>query len=96
MIQRPRQILKPVCFVFDFALTRSLRQLSEYGVGLSPEEPNPEHAVQELIKFLPVLAYDGSNMSQVDAGAILDIAMLGHVGDAARTEVGVGNPGQRR
>ena len=70
-------ILKPVCFVFDFALTRSLRQLSEYGVGLSPEEPNPEHAVQELIKFLPVLAYDGSNMSQVDAGAILDIAISG-------------------
>jgi len=29
-------ILKPVCFVFDFAPTRALRQLSEYGIGLSP------------------------------------------------------------
>ena len=27
--------------------------------------------------FLPVLAYDGSNMTQVDAGGILDIAMAG-------------------
>jgi hypothetical protein len=74
---RAERILKPVCFVFDFALTRSLRQLSDYGVGLSPEDPNPEHAVQELIKFLPVLAYDGSHMFQVDAGGILDIAMSG-------------------
>ena len=28
---------------------------------------------EELVKFLPVLAYDGSNMTQVDAGGILDI-----------------------
>ncbi|MCR2824291.1 GIY-YIG nuclease family protein [Microbacterium sp. zg.Y909] len=70
-------ILKPVCFVFDFAPTRALRQMSEYGVGLAPEERNPEKAVEELVKFLPVLAYDGSNMTQVDAGGILDIAMAG-------------------
>jgi hypothetical protein len=69
--------LKPVCFVFDFAPTRALRQLAEYGGGLSPEAPNPEDAVKELVSFLPVLAYDGSNMTQVDAGAILDIAMAG-------------------
>lgn len=70
-------VLKPVCFVFDFAPTRALRQISDYGVGLSPENPNPEQAVEELVKFLPVLAYDGSNMTQVDAGGILDIAMAG-------------------
>jgi len=29
------------------------------------------------VKFLPVLAYDGSNMTQVDAGGILDIALAG-------------------
>ena len=29
------------------------------------------------MKFLPVLAYDGSHMTQVDAGGILDIAMAG-------------------
>jgi hypothetical protein len=71
------EILKPVCFVFDFAPTRALRQLSEYGIKLSPGESNPEHAVRNLVSFLPVLAYDGANMSQVDAGGILDIAMAG-------------------
>ena len=71
------EILKPVCFVFDFAPTRALRQLSEYGIGLSPNEPNPENAVRDLVSFLPVLAYDGSNMTQIDAGGILDMAMAG-------------------
>ncbi len=71
------EILKPVCYVFDFAPTRALRQLSEYGIGLSPGEPNPENAVKDLVSFLPVLAYDGANMTQIDAGGILDIAMAG-------------------
>ena len=71
------EVLKPVCFVFDFAPTRALRQLSEYAIGLSPNEPNPENAVKDLVSFLPVLAYDGANMTQVDAGGILDIAMAG-------------------
>ncbi len=74
---REEEILKPVCFVFDFAPTRALRQLSEYGIGLSPSEPNPENAVKDLVSFLPVLAYDGANMTQIDAGGILDIAMAG-------------------
>lgn len=71
------EILKPVCFVFDFAPTRALRQLSEYGIGLSPGEPNSENAVRDLVAFLPVLAFDGANMTQIDAGGILDIAMAG-------------------
>ena len=71
------EILKPECLVFDFAPTRALRQLSDYGIGLSPNEPNPENAVKDLVSFLPVLAYNGAEMSQIDAGAILDIAMAG-------------------
>ena len=71
------EVLKPVCFVFDFAPTRALRQLSEYGIKLSPGELNPENAVKDLVSFLPVLAYDGANMTQIDAGGILDIAMAG-------------------
>jgi len=70
-------VLKPVCFVFDFAPTRALRQIADYGTGLSPTETNPEKAVGELVNFLPVLAYDGAHMTQVDAGGILDIAMSG-------------------
>ena len=74
------EILKPVCFVFDFAPTRALHQLSSYGVGLSPNESNPENAVKDLVSFLPVLAYDGSYMEQLDAGRILDYAMSGTTG----------------
>ena len=70
-------VVKPVCYVFDFAPTRALRQLSEYGIGLSPSESNPERAVADLVNFLPVLAYNGAVMKPVDAGEILDIAMSG-------------------
>ena len=72
------EILKPVCFVFDFAPTRALRQIAEYGVGLSPETSRtPRRPSRSWSAFLPVLAYDGSHMTQVDAGGILDIAMAG-------------------
>mgnify|MGYP006279048195 CR=1 FL=1 len=74
------EVLKPVCFVFDFAPTRALRQVSEYGIGLSPNVANPEDAVRDLVSYLPVLAYDGANMTQIDAGGILDIAMAGTSG----------------
>ena len=40
--------------------------------GLAPSEPNPENAVKDLVSFLPVLAYDGANMTQIDAGGILE------------------------
>ncbi|MGB0265811.1 MAG: GIY-YIG nuclease family protein [Candidatus Poseidoniaceae archaeon] len=71
------EIVKPACLVFDFAPTRALQQISEYGIRLSPHDPNPENAVKELVSYLPVLAYDGASMSQIDAGGILDIAMAG-------------------
>ena len=74
------EVVKPVCFVFDFAPTRALRQLSDYGIGLNPSEPNPENSVRDLISFLPVLAYDGANMHQLDVGGVLDYAMAGTTG----------------
>lgn len=72
-----KEIIKKECFVFDFALDRALRQISDYSCRLNVAESNPEKKVGEFIKFLPVLAYDGSGMKQVDAGDILDIAMAG-------------------
>ena len=47
------------------------------GSACLPNEQNPENAVRDLVAFLPVLAYDGANMTQIDAGGILDIAMAG-------------------
>ena len=71
------QIMKYECYVFDFALDRALKQISDYSCRLNVSESNPEKKVAEFINFLPVLAYDGSSMKQIDAQDILDIAMAG-------------------
>ena len=71
------QIMKYECYVFDFALDRALKQISDYSCRLNVNESTPEKKVAEFINFLPVLAYDGSSMKQIDAQDILDIAMAG-------------------
>lgn len=35
------------------------------------------NAGRDLVSCLPVLVYDGANMTQIDAGGILDVAMAG-------------------
>jgi hypothetical protein len=71
------EIIKKECYVFDFAPNRALRQIADYSCRLNIDESNPEKKVEEFISFLPVLAYDGSSMKQIDAAGILDIAMSG-------------------
>lgn len=71
------QIIKQECYVFDFAPDRALRQIADYSCRLNVNESNPEKKVAEFISFLPVLAYDGSSMKQIDAAGVLDIAMSG-------------------
>ena len=72
-----KQIMKKECYVFDFALDRALRQISDYSCRLNVDETNPEKKVADFIHFLPVLAYDGSTMKQINAQDVLDIAMAG-------------------
>jgi hypothetical protein len=71
------QIIKKECYIFDFAPDRALRQIADYSCRLNVDETNPEKKVAEFINFLPVLAYDGSSMKQIDAAGVLDIAMSG-------------------
>ncbi len=71
------EILKKECFVFDFALDRALRQIVDYSCRLNVNEDNPERKVGDFISFLPVIAYDGSAMQEIDARGILDSAMTG-------------------
>ena len=70
-------VLKPTCYVFDFAPNRALRQIAEYSCRLSVNDHNPEQKVGEFIHFLPILAYDGTSMREIDAAGILDFAMSG-------------------
>ncbi|HOE64293.1 MAG TPA: GIY-YIG nuclease family protein [Candidatus Sumerlaeota bacterium] len=67
--------LKDECYIFDFAPDRALQQLAEYACRLNVNESSPEKNIEEFIRFLPVLAYDGSSMKQIDAAGILDMAM---------------------
>ncbi len=70
-------VVKEECYVFDFAPDRALRQIADYSCRLNVDESNPELKVAEFIHFLPVLAYDGSSMKEIDAAGILDMAMSG-------------------
>ena len=72
-----REIMKRECYIFDFALDRALRQIADYSCRLDVNEGNPEKKVAEFINFLPVIAYDGSTMKQINASDILDISMAG-------------------
>ena len=72
-----KEIVKEECYIFDFALDRALRQISDYSCQLDVKESNPEKCVANFINFLPVLAYDGSSMKQIEAQDVLDIAMAG-------------------
>lgn len=72
------EVIKNECYIFDFAPDRALRQIAEYASRLNlDEKTSPEEKVAEFVSFLPVLAYDGSSMKQIDAAGILDIAMSG-------------------
>lgn len=71
------EILKKECYIFDFAPNRALKQIADYSCSLSIGGESPEAKIKEFIQFLPVLAFDGSSMRQIDATGVLDMAMSG-------------------
>lgn len=70
-------ILKEECYVFDFALERALKQVSDYSCRLNVNDDSPEKKVGDFINFLPVLAFDGAAMNQISAQDVLDITYAG-------------------
>ncbi len=72
-----KEILKKECYIFDFAPNRALSQVADYSSKLNVKEDDPEKKVEEFIKFLPILAYDGSSMKEIDAKGVLDIVTSG-------------------
>ncbi|MBQ7732999.1 MAG: GIY-YIG nuclease family protein [Synergistaceae bacterium] len=71
------EIIKPECYIFDFALERALKQIADYSCKLDIHEDNPEKKVQEFIKFMPVLAFDGASMTEINARDILELTLSG-------------------
>ncbi len=73
-----REIIKPLCYVFDYAPDRALSEIASYSTKLDyNSKDRPEQLVQDFIRFLPVLCYDGSSMKQLNAGEILDLVISG-------------------
>lgn len=70
-------VMKEECYIFDFALERALKQISDYSMKLSVNDSSPEKKVAEFINFLPVLAFDGAGMNAISAQDVLDITYAG-------------------
>lgn len=71
-------VLKDTVYVFDFDPNRALSLVAEYGSKLATlGDASPKDAITELINYLPIFAFDGSSMEQLDAGAVLDWATAG-------------------
>tara|TARA_B110000037_G_C17121360_1_gene505967 strand:- start:142 stop:2634 length:2493 start_codon:yes stop_codon:yes gene_type:complete len=74
------EILKKECYIFDFAPNRALKLITNYSCRLDMNENDPESKIEEFIKFLPVLCFDGSSMKQINAQEVLDYGMVGTSG----------------
>lgn len=71
------EIIKKECYLFDFALDRALNQVADYSCRLNTDSVPAETKVGEFLNFLPVLAYDGSTMTSINATDLLDFTTAG-------------------
>ena len=72
------EIVKTLCYVFDFAPDRALKQIDQYcGQLTMNSEISRERAVAEFIHFLPVLYYEGGRLDAINAQDILDKIIVG-------------------
>lgn len=74
-----QHIVKPTCYILDFAPNRALKLITNYSNSLAAIADNrrPEQRLEEFLEFLPVLCYDGSSMQRLNATEILDISTYG-------------------
>lgn len=71
-------VQKDTCYVFEFDPNRALGLIAEYGVKLATTgDLTPREAISELVNYLPIFAFDGATMLQMDAAEVLDWASAG-------------------
>lgn len=68
-----RTVLKDTCYVFDFDPNRALTLIYQYGTKVAGASmtTSPAEAIDELVEFLPIFAFDGGRMDPVDVDAIM-------------------------
>ena len=70
--------LKPSCYLLDFSPNRALRLITDYATQLDPDPGiSKESKVEEFLKYLPVLCYDGYRMQEMSADDLLDFVIAG-------------------
>jgi hypothetical protein len=73
-----KHIIKHQCYVFDFDPNRALKLVTSYATQLDTgPKTSMERQVEQFVRFLPVLAFDGSRMIPLDARELLDFAVTG-------------------
>ena len=76
------KILKKECYLFDFAPNRALRLITDYCIRLNidNDKKTTEEKIEEFIKFLPILCFNGSVMTKINSEEVLDYGMVGTSG----------------
>lgn len=73
-----RKVLKQPVFVFEFDPNRALTLVGEYGMRLgSLGDISPKEAIQQLLNYLPIFAFKGGSMTELDATQVLDWVTVG-------------------
>jgi hypothetical protein len=74
-----RIVNKETCFVFDFDPNRALSLIYQYGTKLAggATRTSPADVISELIEYLPIFAFDGGRMDEVDTRAVMDWGTAG-------------------
>ena len=72
------EVRKQTCYVFEFDPNRALQLVAEYGIRLGATgDVRPADAVGQLINYLPIFAFEGGQMHELDAQAVMDWATAG-------------------
>lgn len=73
-----KEIIKPKCYIFDFAPNRALNLIVGYSDNLDLNNAaRAEQRLAEFLNYCPVLCYDGSSMQELNAVELLDISITG-------------------
>lgn len=74
-----RTIKKNICYVFDFDPNRALTLIYQYGTKLSGGSLRvpPSDVIGELIGHLPIFAFDGGAMDEVDVNTVMNWGTAG-------------------
>jgi len=71
-------VQKTACNVFEFDPNRALSLVAEYGIRLAGSElATPSEVIGQLLNYLPIYAFAGGKMTELDASDVLDWATAG-------------------